>query len=91
MTFFCGENNKFILITDDSRLCYSIREQISVGVWPNPKDFKSRGFVRSLFVKSKCIDASLVIDGSIAYAFNDGAKALLEIYPDDALLTMSIK
>lgn len=33
----------------------------------------------------------LVIDGSIAYNFNDGAKALLEVHPEDALLTIDMK
>lgn len=32
----------------------------------------------------------LVIDGSIAYPFNDGTKALLEVLPEDALLTMQM-
>lgn len=32
----------------------------------------------------------LVIDGSISYPFNDGAKALLEIHPEDALLAISL-
>lgn len=32
----------------------------------------------------------LVIDGSIAYPFNDGTKALLEVLPEDALLTMKM-
>ncbi|XP_014103445.1 NAD kinase 2, mitochondrial isoform X1 [Bactrocera oleae] len=73
---------------DDPRLCYSIREQICVGVWPSPRNFKARKFVNSLFVKSRCIDANLVIDGSISYPFNDGAKALLEVYPEDSLLTI---
>ena len=44
--------------TDDSRLCYSIREQICVGVWPSPKEFEAKSFVKNLFVKSRCIDAS---------------------------------
>lgn len=34
------------------------------------------------------IYSGLVIDGSIAYPFNDGTKALLEVLPEDALLTM---
>lgn len=34
------------------------------------------------------IGIGLVIDGSIAYPFNDGAKVLLEVHPDDALLTV---
>lgn len=34
--------------------------------------------------------AGLVIDGSIAYPFNDGAKILLEVHPEDALLTVNL-
>ncbi|XP_067630732.1 NAD kinase 2, mitochondrial [Eurosta solidaginis] len=83
-------NQSLRFAPDDPRLCYSIREQICVGVWPSPKDFKARCFVNSLFVKSRCIDANLVIDGSISYPFNDGAKALLEVHPEDALLTISL-
>lgn len=103
-------NQGLLFAPDDPRLCYSIREQICVGVWPSPKTFKSRDFVQSVFVKSHCIDASessitmlinwveyhcspftdLVIDGSICYPFNDGAKVLLEVYPEDALLTIAL-
>ncbi|KAM7345798.1 NAD kinase 2, mitochondrial [Cochliomyia hominivorax] len=83
-------NQNLLFPPDDSRICYSIREQICVGVWPSPKDFESKRFVKNLFVKSRCIDANLVIDGSISYPFNDGAKALLEIHPQDALLAISL-
>ncbi|XP_013105072.2 NAD kinase 2, mitochondrial isoform X3 [Stomoxys calcitrans] len=83
-------NQNLLFPPDDPRISYSIREQICVGVWPSPKDFESRGFVKNLFVKSRCIDANLVIDGSISYPFNDGAKALLEIHPEDALLAISL-
>ncbi|XP_055609216.1 NAD kinase 2, mitochondrial isoform X2 [Uranotaenia lowii] len=83
-------NQNLVFPADDLRLCYSIREQICVGVWPNPKGLESKGFVKQLKVKSRCIDASLVIDGSIAYNFNDGAKALLEVHPEDALLTIDM-
>lgn len=103
---------KFLFVfSDDPRLCYSIREQICVGVWPNPKEFESKGFATNLQIKSRCIDAGaywnfctkihtekliefssagLVIDGSIAYPFNDGAKVLLEVHPEDALLTVNM-
>uniref|UniRef100_A0A336M694 NAD kinase 2, mitochondrial n=1 Tax=Culicoides sonorensis TaxID=179676 RepID=A0A336M694_CULSO len=83
-------NNNLVFPPDDPRLCYSIREQICVGVWPNPKGLESRGFAKTIFVKSRCIDAGLVIDGSIAYPFNDGTRALLEIHPSDALLTVNM-
>ncbi|XP_065367659.1 NAD kinase 2, mitochondrial isoform X2 [Calliphora vicina] len=83
-------NQNLLFAPDDSRICYSIREQICVGVWPSPKEFESKSFVKNLYVKSRCIDANLVIDGSISYPFNDGAKALLEIHPQDALLAISL-
>uniref|UniRef100_A0A182I698 NAD kinase 2, mitochondrial n=1 Tax=Anopheles arabiensis TaxID=7173 RepID=A0A182I698_ANOAR len=83
-------NDNLVFAPDDPRLCYSIREQICVGVWPNPKGLESRGFAKEIFVKSRCVDASLVIDGSIAYNFNDGARALLEVYPEDSLLTIDM-
>lgn len=83
-------NHQLVFPPDDPRLCYSIREQICVGVWPNPKGLESRGFAKQLSVRSRCIDASLVIDGSIAYNFNDGAKASLAVYPEDALLTIEM-
>lgn len=48
----------FLISLEDPRLCYSIREQICVGVWPNPKNFESRDFAKNLYVKSRCVDAS---------------------------------
>lgn len=81
-------NQRLVFQPDDPRLCYSIREEIKCGVWPNPKGLESRQFVHKLFVQSRCLDASLVIDGSISYPFNDGAKVLLETRPEDALLTI---
>ncbi|XP_037045451.1 NAD kinase 2, mitochondrial isoform X1 [Bradysia coprophila] len=87
----CKEyNDRLVFPPDDPRLCYSIREQICVGVWPNPKGFESIGFAKTILIKSRCLDASLVLDGSISYPFNDGAKVLLEVQPDDSLLTISI-
>jgi NAD+ kinase len=83
-------NRRLIFSPNDPRLCYSIREQICLGVWPNPKGLESRGYATSVYVKSRCIDASLVIDGSIAYNFNDGASAQLEVHPEDALLTIAM-
>lgn len=51
-------NQGLLFPPDDPRLCYSIREQICVGVWPSPKTFKARDFVQTVFIKSHCIDAS---------------------------------
>lgn len=83
-------NQALVFRPDDPRLCYSIREQICIGVWPNPAGFESRGFAKKMLIKSRCEDASLVIDGGIAYPFNDGAKVLLEVNPEDTLLTIAL-
>uniref|UniRef100_A0A1L8E135 NAD kinase 2, mitochondrial n=1 Tax=Nyssomyia neivai TaxID=330878 RepID=A0A1L8E135_9DIPT len=84
-------NRRLVFPPDDPRLCYSIREEIRVGVWPNPRvGMESRAFTSKLFIQSRCLDASLVIDGSISYPFNDGAKVVLETRPEDALLTISM-
>lgn len=32
--------------------------------------------------------AGLVVDGSVSFPFNDGTEALLEAYPEDALMTV---
>lgn len=83
--------SEYSFFLDDPRLCYSVREQVCVSVWPKPKQFEPKGFARTLQIRSRCIEASLVIDGGIAYPFNDGAKVLLEVYPEDSLLTVSME
>lgn len=67
---------------------YTIRELISAGVWPKPKGIRPRGFTSKLVVQSCCYDAGLVIDGGVSFSFNDGTKAVLEIYPEDSLRTV---
>lgn len=80
-------NKKLTFQPDDKRLGYTIRDLISAGVWPQPKGIKSRGFAHTIKVKSKCVDACLVVDGGISVPFNDGAVAILEINPEDSLRT----
>jgi NAD+ kinase len=41
-----------------------------------------------LVVQSRCFDACLVIDGGQSYQFNDGARAIIEVLPDDTLRTV---
>ena len=43
-----------------------------------------------MVVKSKCFDACLVIDGSLSFKFNDGAKAIIDILEEDALRTFQL-
>ena len=44
-----------------------------------------RGFARKIHVRSRCFDASLVIDGGMSFSFNDGTRALLEMNSSDTL------
>lgn len=78
-------NNFF---ADDSRMCYTIRDLISAGVWPNPKGIKSREFLNKLEIKSNCFEARLVVDGGVSFDFNDGTIAFFEIREKDALRTV---
>uniref|UniRef100_A0A6P7FNM7 NAD(+) kinase n=1 Tax=Diabrotica virgifera virgifera TaxID=50390 RepID=A0A6P7FNM7_DIAVI len=81
-------NKNLIFRPDDNRMGYTIRDLISSGVWPNPKGIKPRGFASKIEVRSHCYDASLVVDGGFSFPFNDGALAVLEVLPEDALRTV---
>ncbi|XP_022909606.1 NAD kinase 2, mitochondrial isoform X2 [Onthophagus taurus] len=83
-------NDALIFNATETRLAYTIRENICLGVWPQGRDIKRRGFVDTMKVKSKCFDAALVVDGGISYEFNDGTIAELSVLPEDALLTVKI-
>lgn len=83
-------NKKLVFDPSETQICYTIRDIISAGVWPQPKGIKSRGFAPKVKVKSHCFDASLVIDGGIAYPFNDGVVAELSMHPEDALRTVTL-
>lgn len=84
-------NKNLVFSPDNKRMAYTIRELISAAVWPDPKGIKPRGFAQKIEIKSKCFDASLVIDGGVSFSFNDGTTALLEIRPEDALRTVVFK
>lgn len=45
---------------------------------------------KRLVVQSRCFDACLVIDGGQSYQFNDGARAIMEVHPQDSLRTVTI-
>ncbi|KAF5281825.1 hypothetical protein FQA39_LY05039 [Lamprigera yunnana] len=78
-------NNSLIFRPDDLRLSYTIRDLICGGVWPQPKGIKQQGFCSKLTVKSKCIDACLVVDGGILIPFDNIGTIVLEIHPEDSL------
>lgn len=70
-------------------MVYTIRDQL-VSSPMRSECVKPRGFARSIGVKSRCFDASLVIDGGLSFTFNDGTRALLEIHDVDALRTVTL-
>ncbi|XP_055347079.1 NAD kinase 2, mitochondrial-like isoform X2 [Paramacrobiotus metropolitanus] len=80
-------NDELIFDPSDTRLVCTIRDPVSNSIYgtSNP-----RGFVNKVVVKSRCFDASLVIDGGPSYKFNDGAEAILTTHPDDALRTVQL-
>jgi len=71
-----------------SLMGYTIRDPVSDGTLPFPGERKPRGFAEHMEIRSRCFDASLVIDGGISYSFNDGTIATLDILDDDALRTV---
>lgn len=58
-------------------------------MWPHPKGLiEQRGFAETIELKSKCLDAAIIVDGGISFPFNEGAIAHLQIHPEDALKTV---
>lgn len=83
-------NDSLIFKPDDPRMSYTVRDLISAGVWPYPPGLAPRGFSNSLWIRSRCQDAGLVIDGGVSYPFNDGSVAILKTHPEDALCTVEM-
>ncbi len=69
---------------------YTIRDKLSDGTLPVPGERKARGFAKQLEIRSRCFDASLVIDGGLSYPFNDGTVAILDLLEEDALRTVAL-
>ncbi|XP_063898054.1 NAD kinase 2, mitochondrial [Helicoverpa armigera] len=83
-------NQKLMFAPDSDQLAYSVREYITFEEWPRPRGLKVRDRASSVKVKSHCTDAGLVIDGSVSFPFNDGTETILEIHPEDSLMTVQM-
>ncbi|GBP44808.1 NAD kinase 2, mitochondrial [Eumeta japonica] len=81
-------NQRLMFPPDSMQLAYSVREYITFEEWPTPRGLRVRDSASSIRVRSHCVDAGLVIDGGISYPFNDGTEALLEVHPEDSLMTV---
>lgn len=57
-------------------MAYMIRDPVNNATF---QSVPSRGFATSIRVHSRCYDAYLVIDGNVAYKFNDGTEATMEV------------
>jgi NAD+ kinase len=66
-------------------MAYTIRDPVVFGTGFNSDP---RGFADTVEVTSRMFDACVVVDGSLSYKFNDGARVILEIHPEDALKTV---
>lgn len=84
-------NQRLIFASESKKLAYSVREFITFEEWPTPRGLRVRNFADKIGVKSHCVDAGLVIDGSVSFPFNDGTQALLELRPEDALMTVCME
>ncbi|XP_013183546.1 NAD kinase 2, mitochondrial [Amyelois transitella] len=83
-------NQKLMFAADSQHLAYSVREYITFEEWPAPRGLRVRDKATSIKVKSHCTDAGLVIDGSVSFPFNDGTEAVLEVHPEDSLMTVQM-
>lgn len=84
-------NQKLMFAPDSDQLAYSVREYITFEEWPAPRGLRVRDRAASVRVNSHCTDAGLVVDGSVSFPFNDGTEAILEIHPEDSLMTVQME
>ncbi|XP_052742783.1 NAD kinase 2, mitochondrial [Bicyclus anynana] len=84
-------NQKLMFPADSEYLAYSVREYITFEEWPTPRGLRVRDRAGAVRVRSHCTDAGLVVDGSVSFPFNDGTEALLEIHPEDSLMTVQME
>ena len=83
-------NNLIVFDPESPVMCFTLRDPISVGTFPNPSELRPRGKAQKISVKSKCFDACLVVDGSLSFKFNDGTKAVIELLDEDSLRTVQL-
>jgi NAD+ kinase len=69
-------------------MAYSIRDPIG---YASAVGHSHRGHAKRIEVKSRMQNACLVLDGCQFIPFNDGSYALIEMYDEDALKTISLE
>lgn len=69
-------------------MAFTVRDPVFNATFPKTA---ARGFANKIRLKSRCSHAHLVLDGSTSIPFNQGTEVLLELIPEDALQTVSLK
>lgn len=85
----CPQHN-YVLILDDERMDYTIRDMIPTSMWPKMPNLPAKGFAKQIRIRSQCREGFLVIDGGCAYQFNSGTTAILRTDPEGILKTISL-
>lgn len=80
-------NNSLLFDPSELKMAYTIRDPVVNGTVYTSKP---RGFANRIELKSRCFNACLVIDGGLSFIFNDGATAIFEMFPEDALRTVTL-
>ncbi|CAK8681340.1 unnamed protein product [Clavelina lepadiformis] len=75
----------FIFDAAERKLLCSIRDPMQNKVYHCNTPHR---FAEKLFIRSRCWDATLCVDGDTSFVFNDGATAALQVLPEDALKTV---
>ncbi|KJE88814.1 hypothetical protein CAOG_00395 [Capsaspora owczarzaki ATCC 30864] len=78
-------NSALVFDPADPRLKFAVREPIDNGIF---NVTHPRGFANTLSVRSRSIDARLILDSAVSIPFTDGAVATVEMHDEDALLTV---
>lgn len=81
-------NDTLTFSANEPIMAYSIRDPVD---YASAMGHDHRGYAKRIEVKSRMQNACLVLDGCQFYSFNDGSYALIEIYDEDALKTISVE
>uniref|UniRef100_A0A0K0EK07 NAD(+) kinase n=1 Tax=Strongyloides stercoralis TaxID=6248 RepID=A0A0K0EK07_STRER len=80
-------NSKLKFDPGYEKMSFSVRDPVFNSTFPLTE---SRGFCKSIRVKSRCSNAQIVLDGNLTINFNQGTEAILELRPEDSLITATL-
>uniref|UniRef100_A0A0N5BEW1 NAD(+) kinase n=1 Tax=Strongyloides papillosus TaxID=174720 RepID=A0A0N5BEW1_STREA len=80
-------NSKLKFDPGYEKMSFSVRDPVFNSTFPLTE---SRGFCESIRIKSRCSNAQIVLDGNLTINFNQGTEAILELRPEDSLITATL-